>query len=87
MITATFINIIFGLVYLLTRPISLLPVVTLSGDFTTAITNASNMIYSLNNFIPIDTIIVLLRIALSIEFFYFAYLVIMWIIKRFPTQS
>lgn len=87
MISSTFLNIIYGLLWLITRPFALLPEVTLSGDFATSVNNASNLIYSLNSFIPVDTIVLLLKVALTIELFYFTYLVTMWVIKRFPTQS
>lgn len=87
MIFAGLINIIFGLVYLVTRPIALLPDVTLPVNFTNAITTANGYLSSLNSFVPVDVILTLLSISLALEFAYFTFKMIMWVIKRFPTQS
>jgi len=87
MIVAGFINIIYSLIYALTSPFRLLPDVSLSGNFASAISTANGYIHSLDFIVPMDTIINLLGMYIIIETAYLTYKIIMWLIKRFPTQS
>lgn len=87
MIIKGFIDMIYGLIYLITLPITLLPDVSLPAGFTNAITTANGYLRSLDVIIPIQTVLTLLGIYIAIELAYFTYKLIMWLIKRFPTQS
>ena len=87
MIIAIFTNFIYALIYVITSPIRLLPDVALPSSFTGAIITANGYISSLNTILPIDTIITLLLLYIGVEVAYFGYKLIMWLIKRFPTQS
>lgn len=87
MILTGLINTIYGLLYLVTSPIRLLPDVTLSSGFTDAMNTVGGYLSSLNNLLPIDTILTLLGVYIAIELAYLTYKLIMWLIKRFPTQS
>lgn len=87
MIFTTLINGIYGLLYLVTSPIRLLSDVTMPAGFTSAMSTASQYLSSLNVIIPVDVILTLLGIYIAIELAYLTYKLIMWLIKRFPTQS
>lgn len=87
MITTALLYVIYGLVYLITLPIRNLADVVMSTDFSTAITTANGYISSLNTFLPIDTIIQILVVFVGIETAVLTYKLIMWVIKRIPTQS
>lgn len=87
MIIKLFINTIYALIYLITSPIRLLPDVSLPEGFISAISNANGLLATINSVVPVDTILTLLQISLIIETAYLSYKMIMWIIKRFPTQS
>jgi hypothetical protein len=87
MITSALINVIYYVLYGITSPIRLLPDVVLPSGFTSAMTTASGYYTSLNSILPLDTMITLLGIYITIEVAYLSYKLIMWLIKRFPTQS
>lgn len=87
MILVAIINTLYYLLYALTSPFRLLPDVTLPVGFTSAITTANGYIKSLDQIVPIDTLLVLIALYVSIELAYFGYKFTMWVIKRLPTQS
>jgi hypothetical protein len=87
MIIKLFTDAMYALIYVITSPIRLLPDVSLPIAFTNAITTANGYISSINTIIPVDTIILLIKLYIVIELAYFTYKLIMWLIKRFPTQS
>jgi hypothetical protein len=87
MITSALLSLVYGLAYLITLPIVNLADVVMSSDFTTAITSANGYLASLNSFLPMDTIINILTLFLVIEGAVLTYKLIMWVIRRIPTQS
>jgi len=87
MITNFLIDGLYVLLYAVTSPFRLLPDVTMPAGFTDAMTSAGHYLSALNLIIPVDTILSILGVYLTIEGAYFAYKMIMWLIKRFPTQS
>lgn len=87
MIFTGIINAIYYLLYAVTYPIRLLPDVDLSGGFGSAMQTVGGYLSSLNDILPIDVILSLLGIYVTIETAYLSYKLIMWLIKRFPTQS
>ena len=87
MIVDTFLNLIYALIYLITSPIRLLPDVAVNTGITGAITTAQQYISSFNTILPIDTIFAILGVFVGIESAYLLFKLIMWVVKRFPTQS
>lgn len=87
MITNALIYIIYGLLYVLTFPLRLLPDVSLPADATSAITSIGTYLANANNVIPLTTLASVLASVIAIELAIFTYKSIMWGIKRLPTQS
>ena len=87
MITNAFINLLFGIVWLLTSPIRLLSDVTLNSNFTSALYTAGGYYHSLNTILPVDTMIVIFSISLVIELGYLIWKAINWGIKKIPMIS
>lgn len=87
MITNGLIYLIYGLVYLITLPIQKLADVSMSSNFASSITTANGYISSFNSIIPVDTIGQILTLFLAIETAVLTYKLIMWLIRRIPTQS
>ena len=85
MITTVILNIIYFVVGVLISPITLLPDVSLSGSFGSAITSASGYLASFNGFIPIDTIIEIFGVSLLLEYYYLLYKIAMWVLRKVPT--
>jgi hypothetical protein len=81
-----FLQIIFIAVFGL---ISLLPNVSTTSGFGSAITTASGYISALHSFVPYTTTTMLSILAFDIVFEsgYLAFKGIYWVIRRFPTQS
>jgi hypothetical protein len=84
MITSFIITLLYYAINLLLSPISLLGDVVLNTNFTTTLTTAGGYLSSLNNFLPVDTMITILGISLTFELAYITYKVIMWVIKKIP---
>lgn len=87
MILTIFLDLIYYLIYAITSPIRLLADATLPSGFLSAIQTSGGYISSLNQILPIDTILALLSIYVGIEIAFLSYKLIMWLIKRLPTQS
>jgi hypothetical protein len=87
MIVTFFIYVVYLFVYGVTSPLRLFPDVSFPSSVTNAVTTAGGYLTSLNAVIPIATILTILGIVLVVEGYLFAYKVIMWLIKRLPTQS
>lgn len=87
MITTGIIYLIYGLVFAVTFPIRNLADVSMATNFNTSITTANGYISSFNTIFPIDTIGQILTLFLAIEGAVLTYKLIMWLIRRIPTQS
>ena len=87
MIITAFLNIIYSLLQLIVIPISSLNDVSMSSSFASSITTANGYLSSFNNFVPLDTIGQIIVLFLSIEGAILTYKLIMWVIRRIPTQS
>ena len=87
MIWTQIINALYSVIQWITTPIRNTADVVLPVNFTDAMHTASSYISPLNSIVPIDTLMSILALFLIIEGAYFAYKLIMWVIKRFPTQS
>lgn len=87
MIFQAILNTLYQVISFIAYPLKQLPDVSLGTGFTDAINTANGYLSALNDIIPIDTILTLLGVYVAIETAYFTYKFIMWVIKRFPTQS
>lgn len=86
MITSAFLSLFFVAVSGL---IGLLPSVSTTSSFGTAITTGSSYISAIHSFMPLITTTLLAIIAFDVLFegSYLLFKVVYWIIRRFPTQS
>lgn len=87
MITSTFLLVVYYLVYAITIPIRYFDDVTVSTTVSEAITTATHYLATWNSFLPMTAIMTVVALVLSIETIIAAYKVIMWLIRRIPTQS
>ena len=79
--------VIYKIVYFLIYPIRHMNSVSVSPDFISAIEQAKTYLASVDLFIPVNVILIILGIEIGLEIGIFSYKVIMWFIKRLPTQS
>lgn len=87
MIFTPLILMIFGIVFAITLPLRLLPDASLPANILSTIQTIGGYIHPLNEIFPISTIFATFSLLLSIEGAIVAYRIIMWSIKRLPTQS
>jgi len=87
MITDGILYIIFGFVYIFTLPLRLLPDATLPTDAMTGISKMGEYLANANLVIPMSTLATIIASVIAIEAAIFTYKLIMWTIKRLPTQS
>lgn len=87
MIGTTLLYIVYGFIYVVTLPLRLLPDVSLSSDINSAIQTAAGYINSFDQFLPLSEIYDIFIFIVGFNAFILAYKLIMWTIKRFPTQS
>lgn len=87
MITNAIIYALYQIVHFVAFPVLALDNVVFPDGFYTAISSIAGYLSALNKFLPIDTILIILEISIAIEVAYLTYKLIMWVIKRFPTQS
>lgn len=88
MIMTILLYIIYYAVYaILSITILLLPDVSANTNVTQAITTAIGYLNAWQTFLPLTTIFSVLTAIIVIEGFVALYKLIMWVIRRFPTQS
>ena len=87
MIWTQLLNGLYNVLYWITTPIRNTSDVVLPTNFTSSMHTASSYIAPINSIVPVDTIMQILALSVGIELAYFTYKFIMWVIKRFPTQS
>lgn len=87
MILDLILYIIYGFVYGITYPLRLFSDVSLPSDVATAISNAGIYVSNANMVFPISDFATILGSVVGIELAIFTYKLIMWTIKRLPTQS
>lgn len=87
MITTFFLTIIYYTVRVLISPIFLLSDVSLTDGLGGQITEATHYVANVNQFFPLSTLFSVLAIIIGIEVVIASYKVIMWVIRRIPTQS
>lgn len=89
MITTFFLEGIYQMVYLIMYPVRILPTATLSSGVADSITNINTFLSTLHGLLPITctTILVIVTAVMVLEATVLSWKVVMWIIRRFPTQS
>jgi len=86
MIIDFFIAIVYAFVYAITSVFRLAPDVALPSGLTASIANASGYASAIDSFFPVHELVaVLIGVFLVYEAAYFAYKLIMWVIKKIPT--
>jgi hypothetical protein len=84
MLADLIINIIYGFALLILELFSLLGSVDIGGDFATAIDYTVSVLSSVNNILPVSTIIAILALDLLIELSIFGYKAIKWAYSKVP---
>jgi len=87
MIGTTLLYIVYGFIYVVTAPLRLLPDVSLPASLSTAIQTSAGYINSFDYFLPLSEIYSVFTFILGFNAAVLLYKIIMWVIKRFPTQS
>ena len=84
MIIYWLLQIFIYLIQLITAPLTLLPVATLSVDLTGTLTQAGNYLALFDIFLPIPELFITFGIVLVIEAGYFGYKVVRWVYNKIP---
>lgn len=87
MITNAFLYFITGLVGLITLPLQSAADVSVSASVFSAIQIAGSYIHSLDAVAPMSELLIVLSLVIGVDTAIFAYKAIMWVVRRFPTQS
>lgn len=84
MLSDLIINIVYGFVLLVLQVLSILGTVNIGGNFAIAIDYAVSLLSSINNFLPVDTILAILAIELLVELSIFGYKSVKWAYSKVP---
>jgi hypothetical protein len=84
MIVYWILKIFVYLLSLITAPLLLLPVASLSVDLTGTLTQAGQFLALFDLFLPVGTLLTVFGIIVSIEGGYFSYKVVKWIYNKIP---
>jgi len=87
MITSAILWLIYIFVSLLLSPIFLLDDVSVNSNFASAIATVNSYLSNINNVFPLNTLLIIIFLILGIELSIATYKLIMWGLKRLPTQS
>lgn len=88
MIVTAILYIIYYIVYAIAAVTILnLSDVSASSDVVTAITTTTQYLATWNSFLPLTTILAVLFAITAIEIIVAVYKIVMWVVRRFPTQS
>lgn len=87
MITHLFFFVILTLIKLITAPILTFPDVTVPAGATTAFSYVGQTLASLDGYIPVSTIAIIVALTIGVEVAIFTYKGIMWLVKKIPTIS
>lgn len=87
MLTTFFLDVIYWVVNLFTWPIQQFENVTVNSGVGAAIADATHYLASFNSFLPISTLAVIIGLVVGIETILATYKLVMWLIRRLPTQS
>lgn len=84
MIVYYLILIFLYLLGLITAPLQLLPVASLSVNLSGALASAGNYLALFDIFLPIGTLFTVFGIVLAIEAAYFTYKAVRWVYNKIP---
>lgn len=87
MITSFLLYAIWGVVWVLTAVFRLLSDVSVDSGVGGAITTATQYIASWNAILPLSTIVTCISLLIGVELILASYKIVMWVIRRLPTQS
>ena len=87
MITTLLLYFINGAIILATYPLRLLADAELPVEIYNTISQVGGYLGAIEPVFPINTLLTILGLLLAIEGYIFIYKVVMWIIRRIPTQS
>lgn len=85
MITNIFLNLFYWLLWAITSPLRLLADVSLSSNFSSAITTANTYISAVDYILPTTTLFTIIGLFLSVETFIILFKIINWVIRKIPT--
>jgi hypothetical protein len=77
-------RVLIYLVGLITVPLLLLPVATLSVNLASTLTQAGNYLALFDIFLPVGTLLTLFGIVVTIEGGYFTYKAVKWVYTKIP---
>ncbi|HVO28860.1 MAG TPA: hypothetical protein VMT81_02675 [Candidatus Paceibacterota bacterium] len=84
MISYWLVKILLGILALITIPLKLLPVATLSVDLTGTLAQAGNYLALFDIFLPLGTMFTVFGIILTVEGGYFTYKGVKWVYNKIP---
>lgn len=87
MVTGFILLIVYYFLVVLLSPFYLVDDVSVESGFGSAIHSASEYLANINQVFPLSTLFTIFLIILSIEGILASYKIIMWVVRRFPTQS
>jgi hypothetical protein len=87
MILTFILNLILLFLYGILSPLILIGDVSLPSIIGTSLSTASGYFNSINGVIPVDTMITILGVSLTIEGAYLLFKLIMWVIAKIPTLN
>lgn len=88
MITTAILIMIYVIVNLLVTPLMFLPSVSLESSFSVALAGLGHYLSNLIDiFPPLSTVFSILLLIFAVELGVAVYKIIMWVIRRIPTQS
>ena len=87
MIITAILNTVYVFLGFILSPLSLLADVSLNSNFASSLTTASGYFHAINAILPVDTMITILGVSLTIEGAYLVFKLIMWIIAKIPTLN
>jgi len=87
MIWEPFLLSLFGTILLITAPLRLLPNASLPAELQTTLDSIGAYISPLTAVFPVLTLFSVFGIIITIELSILSYKLIMWLIRRLPTQS
>jgi len=81
---------LLGVYYVLlvvVSPLLLLPPVDPNSDFVASVSSILAFLANINQIFPLTTVFAILALILAVEVGVMVYKVIMWVVRRIPTQS
>lgn len=87
MILTFVLYVIYYAVWVLTSPFRLFSDVSVDTGIGGAISTATQYIATWNNILPLSTILACFSIIIGVELILASYKIVMWVIRRLPTQS